>query len=183
MAVVDRSSVIIGSGQLYLAEFEGSDFPDDTTFEADENSVGRIKGGAVLTYEPEEYPIVDDNGETVLIFMTAENATFKTGFLNWDMQNLAKLTPNKVIEPTGTDTDRKLIIGGAAALSKYALRFVHTKTNGMKLRITMVGTAGSGFELNFAGDTETVLDAEFRAINQDDGTLVEIRDQIRPVTP
>lgn len=168
--------VILGSGKLYLAEYAGDAMPDDVTFETDSNSVGRIKGGASLEYKPTEYEVTDDFGEVIKRFITKEEVTFKSGILTWNIANLAKLSPGTLTD----DAEKKekiLKIGGAKALKNYALRFVHTKDDGNKLRITMVATAGNGFTLQFQGDKETVIDALFKAISQEDGTLVEIRDQ------
>lgn len=175
MAVKD-DEVILGSGKLYITEYDGKAIPEDSVIEVETNSVGRIKGGASLEYKPSEYEVVDDDGEVVKRFITKEEVTFKSGILTWAIENLEKLTPAKVSDDS-TKHVKTLKIGGAKALKNYVLRFVHTKDNENKLRISMVATAGNGFVLTFAGDKETVIDAEFKAISQTDGTLVEIRDE------
>ena len=173
---VDRSSVLLGSGVLYLEEFDSvAGISDDTALEVADNQVGRIQGGASLEYKPEEYEVMDDMGEVVKRFITKEEATFKSGILTWAMENLAKLAPAAF---TSDATEKTITIGGAQSLTSYALRFVHTKDDATKLRITMVATAGSGFTLTFEGKKETVIDAEFKALSQSDGTLVEIREEI-----
>jgi len=176
---VDRKSVLLGSGVLYLMPFAG-EMPEDAALEAEDNALGRIKGGASLEYKPEEYEVEDDMGEVVVRFITKEEAMFKSGVLTWALENLAKLSPG-VYTHDETGGEKKLVIGGAKSLTDYALRFVHTKADGNKLRITMVATAGSGFTLTFEGKKETVIDAEFKALSQDDGTLVEIREQVPAV--
>lgn len=170
----EKDEVILGSGKLYLLEYTGT-IPDDTTFEVEGNNVGKIKGGASLEYKPTEYEVVDDEGNIVKRFITKEEVTFKSGILTWLLENLEKLSPGTL---TKTADEKTLKIGGAKALTNYALRFTHTKDDGKKLRITIVATAGNGFVLTFAGDKETVIDAEFKAISQEDGTLVEIREEI-----
>lgn len=177
---VDKDEVVLGSGSLYLSEYDGKIIPEDATIEANTNSVGRIKGGAELIYKPTEYEVVDDNGEVVKRFITKEEVTFKSGIMTWALENLAKLSP-AILTDDSTKHEKKLTIGGAKALKNYALRFVHEKDNGKKLRITMVATAGNGFSLKFLGDKETVIDAEFKAISQSNGTLVEIRDEYEAV--
>jgi hypothetical protein len=168
--------VILGSGKVYMVEYTWNAIPEDVTLEVEANSLGRIKGGASLEYKPTEYEVTDDNGEVVKRFITKEEVTFKSGILTWSLENLHKLSPATLTDDT-TKHEKKLKIGGSKALKNYALRFVHTKDDGKKLRITMIATAGNGFTLTFSGDKETVIDAQFKAISQDDGTLVEIRDQ------
>lgn len=175
---VDRSSVLLGSGELYLVAYSGTLPADDATFEAEANSVGRIQGGASLEYKPTEYEVVDDAGEVVKRFVTKEEVSFKSGVLTWDMGNLAKLSPATLVDDPTTTHTRTLTIGGASSLDSYALRFVHTKDDGNKLRVTLIATAGNGFTLSFAGDKETVVDAEFKALSQTDGTLVEVKEQM-----
>ncbi|WP_443660445.1 hypothetical protein [Clostridium algidicarnis] len=179
MAVKD-DEIILGSGKLYLAEYDGKAIPEDAVIEAEANSVGRIKGGASLEYKPTEYEVVDDDGEVVKRFITKEEVTFKSGILTWAIENLEKLSPAKVTDET-LKSEKVLKIGGAKVLKNYVLRFTHPKDGDNKLRISMVATAGNGFVLTFAGDKETVIDAQFKAISQADGTLVEIRDGYKKV--
>jgi len=167
--------VILGSGKLYILEYEDT-IPTDELLEVTANNVGRIKGGASLEYKPTEYEVVDDNGEVVKRFITKEEVTFKSGILTWNLANLAKLSPGTLTTATGLKT---LKIGSSnKSLTNHVLRFVHTKDDGNELRITMIATAGNGFVLTFAGDKETVIDAMFKAINQADGTLVEIKEEV-----
>ena len=57
---------------------------------------------------------------------------------------------------------------------KYLLRFVHEdKSDGSVIRITIIGSNESGLEIAFANDSETVINAEFKAVPHDaNGTLV-----------
>lgn len=171
-----QEEVILGSGKLYLTSYDSFTMPDDATIETDANNVGRIKGGAELVYKPTEYEVTDDEGNIVKRFITKEEVTFKSGILTWLLKNLSKLCPG-VFKDDTTKHEYSLKIGGAKSLKNQVLRFVHTKDNDKKLRITMVATAGNGFSLKFTGDKETVIDAEFKAVSQSDGTLVEIRDE------
>ncbi|MDR1205688.1 MAG: hypothetical protein LBL26_09460 [Peptococcaceae bacterium] len=178
-----RDEVILGSGHVYLTAYSGSLPPatDDVTIEVAANSVGRIQGGASLEYAPTEYQVVDDDNEIVKRFITKEDVTFKSGVLTWDLENLAKLGAGNYTDNDTTGV-RTLTIGGAKALTSYLLRFVHDKDDGHKLRVTMAATAGSGFTLTFAKDKETVVDANFGAISQSNGVMVEIRETY-PVDP
>lgn len=172
---MNNDEVILGSGKLFLLEYTDT-MPTDLLLEVEANSVGRIKGGASLEYKPTEYEVTDDNGEVVKRFITKEEVTFKSGILTWALENLKKLSPGTYSDDA-VKHEKVLKIGGAKSLTNYALRFVHTKDNDKKLRITMIATAGNGFVLKFNGDKETTIDAQFKAISQADGTLVEIRDE------
>jgi superfamily I DNA/RNA helicase len=98
------------------------------------------------------------------------------------LENLHKLSPSTYADDAAK-SEKKLTIGGKRTLDNYALRFVHTKDDGNKLRVTMIVTASNGFTLTFQGDKETVIDALFKALSQDTGTLIEIRDQYTPAAP
>ncbi len=177
--VMNINNIILGSGDLFIAEYDDA-IPEDAAFEADTNKVGRIKGGAEVSYKPSEYEVTDDKNETIMRSITKEEVTFKSGILTWFMGTLAKFCPG-VLTDDATKKESVLKIGGAKKLKAYAIRFVHTKDTGFKLRVTLVGTAGNGFTLKFDPAKETVVDAEFKALSQTDGTLVEIRDQYAAV--
>ena len=170
-----KNEVILGSGKLYIVDFDAdSGIPENTQFETEANSVGSIKGGASLSYEGEVYEVVDDAG-----FVSKEEVLFKSGILSWDLKNLERLSmTGKVTESAGK---RTLKIGGQTdELKKYALRFVHTLKSGKKIRVTLIATANSGFELTFNAEEETVLDAEFKALqaSESDMTLVTIEQEV-----
>lgn len=171
---MDKNSIILGSGQLYVAEYtEETGIPADEVIEAESNSMGRIQGGASLDYKPTVYEVKDDTHYVVKRFITGEDVTFKSGVLTWDMQNLERLAGAcEYIADDGGKVTLKIGGRGANGLKPYVIRFVHT--NGTKkLRVTLVGTAANGFSLAFNPDKETVIDAEFKAVSSDDkGTLV-----------
>ncbi len=175
-----KNEVILGSGKLYIVDFDAeSGIPENTQFETEQNSVGSIKGGASLSYEGEVYEVIDDAGFVLQRFVSKEEVLFKSGILSWDLKNLERLSmTGKVIEDEGK---RILKIGGQTdELKKYALRFVHTLKSGKKIRVTLIATANSGFELTFNPEEETVLDAEFKALqaSESDMTLVTIEQEI-----
>ncbi|MBV4438587.1 hypothetical protein [Clostridium tyrobutyricum] len=175
----DKNEVILGSGKLYILLFTGGTMPDDTVIEADGNNVGRIQGGASIDYKPTTYDVIDDDNYVVERVITKEEVDFKSGILTWNMANLNKLSP-ATLSDDAEKHEKILKIGGKTTLDSYVIRFVHTKKDGNKLRVTMLGNATSGFTLTFNPDKETVVDAQFVALSQDDGTLVEIRDQYTP---
>ena len=107
-----------------------------------------------------------------------ETLIFKSGILSWDLENLAMLSAGATVEDGSGK--RTLKIGGSnGELKKYIVRFVHTMKTGKKVRVTLIGTANSGFELAFDPENETVIDAELKAVQSFDGkTLVEIEQEI-----
>jgi len=176
MAAPDTSSILLGSGELFATVYDPAlGFPADAAFEAVDNSLGDISGGASLAYKPTEYEVANDAGVVRKRFITKEEVTLKSGVLTWNLDNLAKLSPGTISTVGSVKT---LKLGGAKELVPYALRFVHTKADGNKLRVTMAGTAGNGFTLTFDGSKETVIDAEFKALAQALGTLVEIAEEM-----
>lgn len=177
--VFNANNILLGSGDLYLLTYVDT-IPDDATLEVEANMVGRIKGGAELSYKPTEYEVTDDKNEVIKRFITKEEVTFKTGILTWFQATLAKLCPG-VLTDDSVKKESVLTIGGARTLTAQAIRFVHTKDNGFKLRVTLVGTAGEGFTLKFDPAKETVIDAVFKALSQTNGVLVTIRDQYAAV--
>jgi len=170
--------VILGSGDLYLAEYATGTIPIDTILEVEANLVGRISGGASLEYKPTTYEVTDDKGMVLKRIITKEEVTFKSGVLTWNLETLAKLCAGAV---ASTAAEVKLKIGGAKLLKSYVLQFVHTKDDGFKLRTTLIVTASDGFTLAFTKDKETIVDAIFKALSQTDGTLIIIRDQLTAV--
>lgn len=172
MAGVNTSTVTLGSGDLYIMDFEGT-IPEDETIEVTNNKIGSIKGGAELEYAPESYTVTGDNGMTYKAFITKEEVTFKSGILTWNLDVLSKLTMGGELT---TESEKKVLkIGknGSSAIKQVLIRFVHSIDGKNKVRMTMVGSPTSGFTLSFNPEEETVIDAEFSALSQEDGTLVK----------
>ncbi len=174
---IDQDHVVLGSGTLYGVAFDAvAGIPNNATFEVAANTFGRISGGAELTYKPTDYEVIDDTNATIKRFITKEEVTLKSGILTWAMENLAKLSPATLTDDT-VNRVKTIALGGAKTLTAYAIRFVHTEDDGSKLRVTMVATAGSGFKFKLDPKKETVIDAEFKAISQATGILVEISEE------
>lgn len=170
-------NIMLGSGKLYIVDYDPtSGIPADTAFEADANRLGLIKGGATLEYRPEEYEIRDDLYEVNKRFVISEEATFKSGILTWDITTLKNIIAQGTYTDDSTNHKRTLKLGGNGAreMKQYAIRFVHTEGDGTnKFRITMVCTASAGLTIAFNPDSETAVDAEFKALaHGSDGTQV-----------
>lgn len=177
-----NEEVILGSGDLFVMSYTGEAIPEDSVIEATANQIGHIQGGATLEYKPTDYSVVDDMGAVLKRFITEEEVTLKSGVLTWGVNTLAKLCPAGALTEDSSTHKSTLKIGGRGktGISKVLARFVHTYDTGLKLRITIVATASSGFTLAFAKDKETVIDAELKAVPHDtDGTLVVIEQDTR----
>lgn len=177
MAGVNTSTVTLGSGELYILDYDGGAIPEDTTLEVEANKIGSIKGGAEVTYSPEAYTVTGDNGITYKSFITKEDVTFKSGILTWNLDVLNKLVLGGELseKQVSEKTYQVLKIGknGSSSIKQVVLRFVHTIDKDHKIRMTMIGSPTAGFTLTFDPESETVIDAEFTAMSMQDGTKVE----------
>lgn len=175
--------IVLGSGKLYVAEATKSGnaytIPADNTLEVAANLIGYIQGGATLEYTPEFYEAKDDLGYVSKKYLTQEEAVLKSGVMTWNGDTLAKLTSTARVS---TSTGKKTVkIGGIGNFDgkNYVIRFVHEDSVDGDIRITIVGSNESGFEMAFAKDAETVINAEFKAIPNDaDGTLIIFEEEV-----
>lgn len=173
-------TITLGSGTLYVKEFGGT-LPEVSELKADANRIGYIKGGATLTYSPTYYEASDDLGYVKKSVITEEEATLKSGVLTWDANTLKKLSDTGRVTASTDGKSRTVKIGGTgnATNTSYAILFYHEdKVDGDKW-VQLVGRNQAGFELSFAKDSETVIDAEFKAEPCDaEGTLVVFGEQV-----
>ena len=94
--------------------------------------------------------------------------------MTWCGTTLEKLCQTARVTEDKTKGIRTVKIGGIgnATGKKYLLRFVHKDTQDGNIRVTIVGNNQAGFTIAFAKDSETVIDAEFKAQPMDkEGTL------------
>ena len=171
-----KGEIVLGSGDLYITKFANA-IPENSVLETAANQIGSIKGGASLSVAPEVYEVIDDKGVCLKRFITKQEITFKSGILTWDLETLKMLTLGG--ELTSSAGKSTLKIGAKGTIEQYVVRFVHTLDSGKKIRVTIVGTASNGFELNFNPEEETVIDAEFKAMAHDaEGNQVIIEQEI-----
>ena len=178
-----NKKIVLGSGKLYCTEFTNT-MPEDTVIETEDSILGLISGGASLSYEPEFYTATDDLGLAVKKMITKETATLKSGIMTWNGKTLQKLCSTAKVSEDSSKKTRTVKIGGVGNYDgkKYVLRFLHHDAADGDIRITIVGSNEAGFEIAFAKDEETVIDAEFTAFPMDDeGTLIEYRESLPTV--
>lgn len=172
-----NDKIVLGSGKLYVTAFDNT-IPEDSTIETDENLIGLIQGGATISYTPSFYECKDDLGLVSKKFLTEEEVILKTGIMTWNGKTLKKLCSTaRVTEASGIRTVK---IGGAVNYdgAKYLIHFVHEDAADGDIRVTIVGSNEAGFEMAFAKDKETVINAEFKAQPQDnEGTLILFKEE------
>lgn len=182
MADKEKKEIVLGDGELYMYEFPGgNNIPDDDEIETEENNVGNTSGGTSISYEPEPYEVKNQYGKTVKRVVTSEAVTFTSGLLDWDLEKIKLLTTAKTDEDQEKGT-RTLTFGGNNPMKNVLIRFVHTKDSGKKIRFTMIGSSGNGFEMEFNPEEETVVDAEFTAIEVVKNFLASIEEEIEPAS-
>lgn len=170
---INTNTVTLGSGDLYIMDYEGT-IPEDAQIETLDNKVGSIKGGAELEYSPESYTVTGDNGMAYKAFITKEEVKFKSGILTWNLDVLSKLVMGGELSTDDSIATLKIGKNGTSAIKQVLIRFVHKIDEDNAVKVTMIGSPASGFTLSFNPEEETVIDAEFSALSQKDGTLVQI---------
>lgn len=176
----DAEVITLGSGDLMIKEYTDV-MPAYTDFEVSTDLLGRIQGGATLEYSGEWYEAKDDTGKVVKTIITEEEATLKSGIITWNGKTLTKLCSTARV--TEEDGIRTVKIGGVGNNDgkSYALCFHHTDKTDGDVWIVIRGVNQGGFSLAFTKDKETVIDAEFKCLPQDDeGTLIQYVEQITP---
>lgn len=171
--------ITLGSGDTYCMEFTDT-VPEKDAICIDENLLGYISGGATLEYKPTFYNAKDDTGVCEKTILTDEEVLFKTGVLTFNGDTLAKLCSTGRV--TDKDNIRTVKIGGVKNSDgkKYVICFHHKDAIDGDIWVIIVGNNQSGFSLAFAKDKETVIDAEFKALSQDnDGTLIQYIEEIK----
>lgn len=176
--------ITLGSGKLYLVTFSDT-LPDTDTICVLDNLLGYIKGGATLEYTPTFYEAKDDLGYCVKTIITEEEAILKSGILTFNGNTLDKLCDTARVTEDASKKLRIVKFGGVgnAKRAKYVICFHHEDKIDGDIWVMIVGNNQSGFSLAFAKDAETVIDAEFKALAQDDeGTLIKYVEYDKSIT-
>ena len=171
-------TIRLGSGNLYYQEYDGS-IPTREEICTEAKLLGRISGGAAITYKPSYYEAKDDEGLVKKTIVTDEEATLKSGIITWNGKTLGVLTSTARV--TEADGYRTVKIGGAGNDNgkSYVICFHHKDKVDGDIWLIIVGKNQSGFELTFEKNKETTIDAEFKALPMDDeGTLIEYTEEM-----
>lgn len=179
----DAEVITLGSGDVMIKEYTAGKMPKYTEFNASTDLLGRIQGGATLEYKGTWYDAKDDTGKAVKTIITEEEVTFKTGIITWNGKTLKKLVSTATV--TEASGIRTVKIGGTDNHDgkSYAICFHHHDAADGDVWILIRAVNQGGFSLAFAKDKETVIDAEFKCLPQDDdGTLIEYNEQMTSTT-
>lgn len=170
---MEPKKITLGSGNLLCKEYSGT-MPAYSDFDDEDDLLGRIQGGATLEYKGTWYTAKDDTGKVVKTLITDEEAVLKSGIITWNGDTLAKLCSTARV--TDSNGIRTVKIGGVGNHDgkSYAICFHHIDKVDGDVWVVIRAVNQGGFSLAFAKDKETVVDAEFMCLSQDDeGTLIQ----------
>lgn len=176
----DSKVITLGSGYIYAKIFTG-EVPETEALETTENQLGYIKNGAAIDYKPTFVTESDDFGYVFKKILTEEEATLKAGIMTWNGKTLNQLCSTARVTDDVATGKRTVKIGGIGNQNgdRYVIRFAHKDKVDGDVRITIVGNNEAGFNIEFAKDKATVIDAEFKAMPMDaEGTLILYEEQI-----
>lgn len=174
----DPDKITLGSGKAYIMEYSGS-MPEVTAICVDDNLLGKVQGGAELSYSTETHEERDDLGTVAKVVITAEEAILKLGLITFNGATLAKLADRcKVTEASGK---RTVHIGGAgnAQGKEWVVCFHHHDAVDGDIWVMVRGANQAGLTLAFAVDAGSKLEPEIKALPCDDnGTLITYIEEI-----
>ena len=177
----DPNKITLGSGKAYIMEYSGT-MPEVTAICKDENLLGKIQGGAELSYTTETHEERDDLGTVAKVVITAEEAILKLGLITFNGKTLAQLADRcKVTEAEGK---RTVHIGGAgnAQGKEWVVCFAHEDKTDGNIWVMVRGANQAGLTLAFAVDAGSKLEPEIKALPCDDnGTLITYIEEIGTV--
>lgn len=184
MADTAPTRITLGSGKLYIQTFDG-ELPTTDELCVGTNLIGYIKGGATLEYTPTFYEAKDDLGYCTKTIITEEEALLKSGIMTFNGNTLNKLSDTARVTEDGAQHLRTVKIGGVGNMKreKYVICFHHEDNIDGDIWVLIVGQNQAGFSLAFAKDAETVIDAEFKCLAQDNvGTLIQYIEEDSTIT-
>ena len=174
----DPDKITLGSGKAYIMEYDGT-MPEVAAICVDDNLLGKIQGGAELSYSTETHDERDDLGTVAKVVITAEEAILKLGLITFNGATLAKLADRcKVTEAAGK---RTVHIGGAgnAQGKEWVVCFHHHDAIDGDIWVMVRGANQAGLTLAFAVDAGSKLEPEIKALPSDDnGTLITYIEEI-----
>lgn len=169
-----KEEIILGACSIFAVPFEG-EIPSDAEIETTENRACESKGGTSIEYKATTYKVESDNGTLKRTYITKDEASLKTGVLNWINKTIFEMLNAVGTTDTSTEGVIKAKIGGIQRFSgkSYVIRALHKDAISGETRITIVGLNTNGLSLSFDPSKETVVDAVFECEPSDgEGTLI-----------
>lgn len=171
--------ITLGSGKAYIMEYTGT-MPEVSAICVDDNLLGKIQGGAELSYTTETHEEKDDLGTVAKVVITAEEAILKLGLITFNGKTLAQLADRcQVTEAAGKRTVK---IGGAGNSQgkEWVVCFHHHDAVDGDIWVLVRGANQAGLTLAFAVDAGSKLEPEIKALPCDDaGTLITYIEQLK----
>lgn len=167
--------ILLGSGKAYIMEYAGT-MPATEAICKPENLLGKIQGGAELTYTIETHEERDDLGTVTKVVVTNEEAILKLGLITFNGATMAKLADRCKVTEDKTKGLRTLHIGGAgnAQGKDWVVCFHHEDKQDGNIWLLMRGSNQAGLTLAFAVDAGSKLEPEFKGLPFDDsGSLIQ----------
>lgn len=180
MSKRSQENITLGSGKAYIMEYSDA-MPEISAICVDENLLGRIKGGAELSYTEETYEEKDDLGFVSKVITTSEEALLKLGLITWNGNTLKYLADRCTVTEDATKGTRTINIGGAGNTQgkEWVVCFAHEDKKDGNLWVLVRGRNTAGMTITMAADAGTVIEPEFKALPHDDkGTLITLIEEI-----
>lgn len=169
-----KNTITLGSGKIYAVEYDGDALPSVEAVCVEANRLGYIKSGASLKYTEETAEEKDDLGYVAKIITTKTAVVLKCGLITWNLNTLRHLLDRYKVSVEGSR--RTLKIGGAgnAQGKKYVIVFHHEDKIDGDMWAVIVGRNTAGFTITYGLGAGALIEPEFTALPQPDGTLVQL---------
>lgn len=186
-SALEQGEAVIGIAPYYFIGVgpsgkQGTIIPDDSVkFLEDQRAYKAKLQGNGCPMDKYAFLLLDVSELEKKTIITKETVTFKTGLITWVPQYIQALIQTARIDETTKKGHRLFQLGGLSNLNKkrYLWRFVHTRDDGRKLRITVTGKNTGAISMAFQPENETTVDSEITADTLDkDGTLVILDDEL-----
>ena len=82
---MEKNEIMLGSGEVYMMEFEGDTLPEHDAIETDDNNVGYCNSGFKIDYKPKKYDVKNQYGRFGLDFGDKETS------INAELQGIEKI--------------------------------------------------------------------------------------------
>lgn len=178
----DVDTIILGSGDIFSAEYDGTIPSDPEAIIASAKKLGAIQGGCTLEYKPTFYTEKDDAGKHEKSIMTEDEATLKLGLITFNGQTLADLNAcsTSKIEGNYRITD----IGGAENYSDKTRLFIfrHTDKKDGNIYVIVYAENQAGFSLAWAKDKGSKLEPELKCKPMQGGVRIRYIEQVADIS-
>ena len=174
----DINTIVLGSGEIFSAEYDGTIPSDPETIIKSAKEVGAIQGGCTLEYKPTFATEKDDAGKYEKSIMIEDEATLKLGLITFNGQTLADLN---ACSTTKTEGNYRITdIGGAENYSDKTRLFIfrHTDKKDGNIYLIVYAENQAGFSLAWAKDKGSKLEPELKCKPMQGGVRIRYIEQV-----